>query len=75
MKSEGFDKPAENPLAQMERAFIEEYLKLHGQSLSTVHQLPHDQAMKLLKDASMYASGRLTEVESRAHYLNDVHGR
>ena len=74
MRIEGFDGPAaEDPLAQLERAFIEEFLQRHGQSLSTVHQLPHEETMKLLKEASLYASGRLTEVESRAHYVSDMH--
>ena len=27
----------------------------------------------LLKEASLFASGRLTEVESRAHYVSDIH--
>jgi len=74
MKIEGFEgAAAEDPLAQLERAFIEEFLQRRGQSLSTVRQLPHDEAMRLMKEASLYASGRLTEVESRSHYVSDMH--
>jgi hypothetical protein len=74
MKIDGFDRTAsEDPMAQLERAFIEEFLKRRGHSLADVHALPHDEATRLMKDASLYASGRLTEVESRAHYLDDMH--
>ena len=64
----------DDPLAQMERAFIEEFLQARGYSLATLHELGSEQAHEVLKEASTYASGRLSEVESRAHYLHDIHG-
>jgi len=63
----------EDPLAQLERAFIREFLQARGHTLDSLHQLPTEQAHALLKQASLYASGRLTEVESRAHYMQDIH--
>jgi hypothetical protein len=60
-------------MAQLERAFIEEYLTRRGLSVSKLRALPHDEAVRLMKDASLYASGRLTEVESRAHYVHEMH--
>ena len=62
-----------NPLAQLERAFIEEYLHGQGQHLNTLNTLPREQATALMKEASAYASGRLTEVETRAHLVDDLH--
>jgi hypothetical protein len=62
-----------DPLAQLERAFIEEYLHGRGQHLNTLKSLPLEQANALMKEASAYASGRLTEVETRAHLVDDLH--
>jgi hypothetical protein len=67
-------RAGDDPLAQMELAFIKEFLERRGYSLTTLRELPHEQADRLLKEASVYASGKLTEVESRAHYVHDVHG-
>ena len=63
----------DDPLAQLELAFIAEFLQGRGYTLSTLHELPEDQADALLKQASLYASGKLTEVESRAHFVDDMH--
>jgi len=74
MSPEPPDRPAEHdPLAQLERAFIAEFLERRGYTLSTLHELPEELAHALLKEASIYASGRLTEVESRAHFVDDMH--
>ena len=62
-----------DPLAQLEIAFIEEYLHDRGHHLNTLRDLPRDQANALMKEASAYASGRLTEVETRAHLVEDLH--
>ena len=61
-----------DPLAQLERAFIEEYLQLRGHHLKDVRGLPSEEAEELMKEASAYASGRLTEVETRAHLVSDL---
>jgi hypothetical protein len=29
---------------------------------------------KVLRDASTYAAGKLTEVEARAHFVHELHG-
>jgi len=63
----------EDPLAQLERAFIEEYLRSRHYSLDMLKQLPADEAETLLNEASLFASGRLAEVESRAHLVDELH--
>jgi hypothetical protein len=63
----------EDPRAQLERAFIEEYLRSRHQTLDSLKQLPADEADALLHEASLFASGRLAEVESRAHLFDELH--
>jgi hypothetical protein len=73
MSEEEGSQSHSDPLAQLERAFIEEYLHRRGQHLNTLSGLPREQANALMKEASAYASGRLTEVETRAHLVDDLH--
>jgi hypothetical protein len=69
-----FDTPRqEDPRAHLERAFIEEYLRSRQHSLDTLRLLPADEADALLHQASLFASGRLAEVESRAHLVDELH--
>lgn len=65
--------PSEDPHAHLERAFMDEYLRRHGYSLATLHALPAEQVKALMEQASLYASARLTEVEARAHLVDDLH--
>lgn len=54
-------------------ALISEYLERRGQTLHTLHLLPEAERHTLMRDASLYASSRLSEVESRAQYVDDLH--
>jgi hypothetical protein len=63
----------EDPRAQLERAFIEEYLRSRHHDLDTLKRLPADEADALWHQASLFASGRLAEVESRAHLVDELH--
>ncbi len=60
--------------AQLERAFIEEYLRGLGHSLEELPKLPEEQAHELMRAASLYASMRMEEVESRSHLVEELHG-
>ena len=68
-------EPLEEPLAGLERELISEYLSRAGQDFHTLLARSDDEAKKLLSEASTYAAGRLTEVESRAHYLKHLRGQ
>lgn len=68
-------EPMEDPEAQLERAFIDEYLRLHGHNPEAVRSLPEGEVIILLEAASIYAAGKLAEFESRAHYVHDIHGK
>ena len=53
-------RPVEDPEGQLERAFIDEYLRLHGHDPAAVRLLPEAEAIVLLEAASIYAgAGRL----------------
>ena len=67
------DNAITDPGARLEQAFIAEFLESLGHSVASLHDLPAAQAADLMKQASRYASGKLTEVESRAHLLDDLH--
>ena len=62
-----------DPLSELERAFMAEFLQDRGHTLESVQMLPPAQAHVLLQEASVYASCRLSEVESRAHLVHDMH--
>jgi hypothetical protein len=62
-----------DPVAALERAFIAEFLERRGYTLEALQRLPAAEAHDLMKQASVYASGRLSEVESRAHLVHDLH--
>ena len=65
--------PMEEPLAELERRLIDEYIRSAGQDPDTVRAKGDDASQKLLVAASIYAATKLTEVESRAHYVRDLH--
>lgn len=64
----------DDPHARLERAFIAEYLHNQGYELEKLHELPDATVKRLMTEASLYASSKLTEVEARAHFVNEVHG-
>ena len=65
--------PMEEPLAELERRLIDEYIRNAGQDPETIRTRDDDASRKLLVAASVYAATKLTEVESRAHYVRDLH--
>lgn len=59
--------------AALERMLIDEFLESRGHTRQSVGELPPPQATTLMSAASRYASLRLAEIESRAHYVEDIH--
>jgi hypothetical protein len=66
--------PIEEPLAYLERQLIEAYLAGAGHNVRDLMLRDDAEARKLLAEASLYASERLSEIEARAHYLRKLHG-
>lgn len=66
--------PMEEPLAELERELLSAYVSGAGHDLSALLARDDEEARHLLAEASQYVAGRLTEVESRAHYLRSLRG-
>ena len=59
--------------ARLERALEDEFLSQQGRSREEVSRLPEAERAVILSAASTYASGRLAEIGTRAHYVNELH--
>jgi hypothetical protein len=66
-------RAAEAPFSQLERSLIREYLLMRGHDRDSLARLAGPERDTLLKEASVYASGKLSEVEERSHYVHGLH--
>ena len=74
MKAEQTDtNPLHGPIAQLERALIDEFLTARGHDPRTLDALPEHERGELLREASLYASARLAEIEVRSHFVEGIH--
>jgi len=60
--------------SDLEQAFIAEYWRDRGYDPDHLDDLPEELVRALMTEASVYASGRLTEIEARASFVAEVHG-
>ena len=65
--------PSEEPLAELERRIIDEYIRGLGHDPDTLRTSNDPAARRVLIDASTYAATRLSEVEARSHYVRELH--
>ena len=73
MSNERADTAMSDSSADLERSIIDEFLRARGHDPAHLHALPPAERDALLTEASVYASGRLSEIESRAHFVHDLH--
>lgn len=66
--------PLEEPLSQLERQLITSYLAALGFDYHALVVRHDEHARKLLADAALHASERLSEIESRSRYVHNLHG-
>lgn len=66
--------PMEEPLAQLERELMTAYVAGAGEDIQALLTRTDAPARQLLAAASAYAALRLTELESRLHYLKSLRG-
>ena len=59
--------------AFLEKTLIEAFLKGKGYTLEDLQNLPEEEAKQIMKEASTYASGKLAEVEVKAHLMQELH--
>jgi hypothetical protein len=64
----------EGPQSLMERMLLEEFLNGKGYALKELHNLPEEQAKALMTEASQYASLKMAQVESSAHFREKIRG-
>lgn len=79
MKESGNDKHLEDclkegPQSVMEKMLLEEYLHKNGYSLADLDVLPETEAKRLMIKACQYASLRMAQVESTAHFREKIRG-
>jgi len=67
--------PVEDPHAGLERTLIAEFLGERGLTLGSIEALPADQRRDLLRHAAEYATLRLSEIEARARYVNEIEAK
>lgn len=67
--------PLEDPDGKLEQALIEEYFRARGLDAPALRALPDAELKRVLTDASIYAATKLAEVESRAHFVREIHRR
>jgi hypothetical protein len=65
----------EDPAGQLETAFIEEFLRARGVDSAALHALPDVEVKRVLTEASVYATAKLAEIEARAHFVREIHGK
>jgi hypothetical protein len=63
----------EAPLGELERSLIDEFVRARGYDPNKLAELTEHDRHKLLADASVYASGKLVEVEARSRFLDEIH--
>jgi len=74
MSKEPGQQPMQDPNGPLESELISEFLRTRGYDLRSLERLPEDDRRRLLRQASMHAAGRLTEIEARAHFVDGLHG-
>ena len=67
-------QPMEEPLAQLERQLIDDYVRSAGEDPDALRARTDDIARLVLKNAAMFAGTRLAEIECRSHYVRNLHG-
>jgi hypothetical protein len=66
-------RASEDPEGQLENALIDEFLRSRNLDSSSVRALSDDDAKRVMTEATAYASNKLAEVASRAHFVHEIH--
>lgn len=63
---------AQGPETALERNLIAEFLLQRGYQMQDLETLPEEVAKKLMQEASRYASLKLSEIESRNRFRQEI---
>ena len=72
--SETNESIRDGPESTMEKTLLEEYLRSRGYSFKDLCELPEEEAKALMIEACKYASLKLAQVESTAHFREKIRG-
>jgi len=61
------------PFGQLERSLIQAFVRWRGYDPYDLTALADADRHALFAEASVYASSKLSEVESRARFVHDIH--
>ena len=64
----------EDLTAHLELALIEQFIRSRGIDPAKLHELPDGERAQLQKEAAAHTALKLAEMESRAHYVHEIHG-
>ena len=64
----------EDQTAHLELALIEQFIRARGFDPARLHEMPDTDRAELQKEAAAHAALKLAEMESRAHYVHELHG-
>ena len=67
--------PLHQPLDELERNLIDEFVRSAGHDPVVLRARNDTAARQILAAAAAHATGRLSEVESRLHYLRSLRGQ
>ena len=65
----------EDPEGRLENALIDEFLRSRNLDLRALHALPGDELKRVMTEATAYASAKLAEIASRAHFVHEIHSK
>ena len=65
----------EDPMAGLEKMYIEQYLAEKGYRWCDLAKLPAKQVKTLMTEACMYASSRLAEMEAKVGFREEIRYR
>ena len=66
-------RPMEDLMAHLEQLLMDDFIRMSGHDPAHIHELPAAERDVLLRQATSYAAAKLAEVESRAHYVHEIH--
>jgi hypothetical protein len=62
----------EDPLAELERMFIQRYLAERGHNWCDLAKLPADEIKQIMTEACKYATARLAEIEAKSEFRQHI---
>ena len=74
MRNDPDVRPMEDHMAHLEQALIDDFIRMRGHDPAHINQLPPAERDALLRQATTHAAAKLAEVESRAHFVHEIHG-